>query len=186
GRARHRRRRGGRRQDAARARALGAARRRGSRAATPHRPLPALRARDHLLAARRDPQEHLGILESDDPERVRAQLAGREILGLTRGLDVAGDLHPLAARDRLQEAWVELLEELSAERAIVVLVEDLHWAEDPLLDLLEHLVRRVRGPLLLIGTGRPELLDRRPGFARGSGAADVVPLEPLDPGAAGE
>ena len=131
-------------------------------------------------------KEHLGILESDEPDRVRSQLAGREILGLTLGLDVAGDPHPLAARDRLQEAWVDLLEELSAERPVVVLVEDLHWAEDPLLDLLEHLVRRVRGPLLLIGTARPELLDRRPGFARGRGAADVVWLEPLGPGAAGE
>src|SRR5207237_1277983 len=75
-------------------------------------------------------KEHLGILESDEPDRVRSQLAGREILGLTLGLDVAGDLHPLAARDRLQEAWVDLLEELSAERPVVVLVEDLHWAED--------------------------------------------------------
>src|SRR5438067_1345861 len=100
--------------------------------------------------------------------------------------DVAGDLHPLAARDRLQEAWVELLEELSAERAIVVLVEDLHWAEDPLLDLLEHLVRRVRGPLLLIGTARPELLDRRPGFGHGRGGFEAIWLEPLDPGSAGE
>jgi class 3 adenylate cyclase len=131
-------------------------------------------------------KEHLGILESDEPERVRAQLAGREILGLTLGLDVAGDLHPLAARDRLQEAWVEVLEELTAERPVVALVEDLHWAEDPLLDLLEHLTRRVRGPLLLIGTARPELLDRRPGFGRGRGAADTIWLEPLHAGEAAE
>jgi len=131
-------------------------------------------------------KEHLGILESDEPERVRAQLAGRDILGLALGLDVAGDLHPLAARERLQEAWVELIEELSAERPVVVLVEDLHRAEDPLLDLLEHLVRRVRGPFLLVGTARSELLDRRPGFGRGRGASEVVWLEALDPGATGE
>ena len=131
-------------------------------------------------------KEHLGILESDEPERVRAQLAGRDILGLALGLDVAGDLHPLAARERLQEAWVELIEELSAERPVVVLVEDLHRAEDPLLDLLEHLVRRVRGPFLLVGTARSELLDRRPGFGRGRGASEVVWLEPLEPADAGE
>ncbi|HEX6700498.1 MAG TPA: adenylate/guanylate cyclase domain-containing protein [Gaiellaceae bacterium] len=131
-------------------------------------------------------KEHLGILESDEPDRVRAQLSGREILGLTLGLDVAGELHPLAARDRLREAWVELLEELTAERPVVVLVEDLHWAEDPLLDLLEHLARHVRGPLLLIGTARPELLDRRPGFGRSRGPAEVVWLEALEPDAAGE
>ena len=45
-------------------------------------------------------KEHLGILESDPPDEVRRRLGSREILGLTLGLDVAGNLHPLAARDR--------------------------------------------------------------------------------------
>src|SRR5438094_2034992 len=57
-------------------------------------------------------KEHLGILESDTQDEVRARLGDRELLGLTLGLDVAGDLHPLAARDRLHEAWIELLESL--------------------------------------------------------------------------
>ena len=58
-------------------------------------------------------KEHLGILENDPPEEVRRRLAPREILGLALGLDLAGDLHPLAARERLHEAWVEFLEEPS-------------------------------------------------------------------------
>ena len=110
-------------------------------------------------------KEHFGLLETDPPEVVRRRLAGREILGLTLGLDLAGDLHPLAARDRLHEAWVSLIEELVAERVLVVLVEDLHWAEPELLDLLEpRLLRDVRGPMLLAATTRPELLDIRPGW----------------------
>src|SRR5207244_2299962 len=77
-------------------------------------------------------REHLGILESDSPSDVRRRLGDREILGLTLGLDSAGDLHPLAARDRLHDAWVALLDSLVRERPLVALVEDLHWAEAPL------------------------------------------------------
>ena len=73
-------------------------------------------------------REHLGLLESDPPETVRRRLGPHEILGMTLGLEAPSDLHPLAARDRLHQAWVGFLEELVAERPAVVLVEDLHWA----------------------------------------------------------
>src|SRR5262249_35261643 len=99
-------------------------------------------------------KEQLGILESDSPEEVRTRLAGRDLLGLTLGLDVAGDLHPLAARDRLHSAWISLLGELTTQQPTVVLIEDLHWAEDALLDLLERIASDVRGPLLLLVTAR--------------------------------
>ncbi|MEX1278172.1 MAG: adenylate/guanylate cyclase domain-containing protein, partial [Chloroflexota bacterium] len=56
-------------------------------------------------------KEHLGILESDPPTVVLERLGSREILALTLGLDVARGLHPLAARDRFQDAWVEFLDE---------------------------------------------------------------------------
>ena len=46
-----------------------------------------------------------------------------------------------------------------------MLVEDLHWADDELCDLLTMLAERVAGPLLLVVTARPELLDQRPGWA---------------------
>jgi AAA ATPase domain len=74
-------------------------------------------------------KEHLGILESDPPEEVRRRLGDREILGLTFGLDVAGDLHPLAARDRLHAAWVDFLTEEASDRPVVLLVEDVHWGD---------------------------------------------------------
>jgi class 3 adenylate cyclase/tetratricopeptide (TPR) repeat protein len=109
-------------------------------------------------------KEHLAILESDPPAVVLERLGSRPMLGLTLGLDVAQGLHPLAARDRFQDAWVAFLDEIVAERPTVMLIEDLHWGEEQLLDLLERLVRDTSGPLLMIATARPELLEQRPGW----------------------
>jgi class 3 adenylate cyclase len=123
-------------------------------------------------------KEHLGIFESDPPAAVLQRLGSREILGLTLGLDVAHGLHPLAARDRFQDAWVEFLEEIVADRPAVVLIEDVHWGEEQLLDLLERLVRDTRGPLLMIATARPEFLEQRPGWGARMPAATLA-LEAL-------
>ena len=126
-------------------------------------------------------KQHLGIQEDTPPETVRRLLGAREGLGLTLGLEPVGALHPLAVRHSLYEAWVEFLGELVANRPAVVLVEDLHWAEEPLLDLIDRLVRDVRGPLLVLATGRPELLDRRPAWGGGKRNAATLWLEPLSP-----
>ncbi|MBA2460654.1 MAG: AAA family ATPase [Actinobacteria bacterium] len=126
-------------------------------------------------------REQFGIGENESPEEATARLGGRGILALALGLDVTGELHPLAVRDRLHEAWVELLTELAAEQPVVVFVEDLHWAEEPLLDLLERAARDVRGPLLVIATARPELLDRRPAWGGGRRNASLVWLDALSP-----
>jgi class 3 adenylate cyclase/tetratricopeptide (TPR) repeat protein len=125
-------------------------------------------------------KEHLGLLESDPPELALERLGGREILGLALGLDVVRHLHPLAARDRFQDTWAEFLTEVASNRPAVVLIEDVHWADDQLLDLLESVVADARGPLLVITTARPELLERRPGWSARAGG-QVVELEPLSP-----
>ena len=121
-------------------------------------------------------REQLGLVEGDPPENVRRRLGHRAILGMTFGLEAPPDLHPLAARERLRQAWVAFLDELVAERPTVVLVEDLHWAEDALLDLLEAGLRDVRGPLLLLGTARPELVHSRPTWG-----GDTLRLDALSP-----
>ncbi len=123
-------------------------------------------------------REHLGLLESDPPEVALDRLGAREILGLTLGLDVARDLHPLAVRDRFQDAWAEFLTDVVADRPAVVLVEDIHWAETPLLDLLEYVLGSAQGPLLVIATARPELLQRRPGWGARAGG-ELLELDPL-------
>ena len=123
-------------------------------------------------------REVLGVRESDSRDTILERLGSRQILGLTLGLDVAGELHPLAAVERLRVAWRDLLGELVADRPTVVVVEDLHWAQADLLDLLEFLLDGVAGPLLLVGTGRPELLTSRPSWGRRRDASTVW-LEPL-------
>ena len=58
--------------------------------------------------------------------------------------------------------------------------DDLHWAEDVFLDLVEHVADWSRdAPILLLCMARPELLDRRPGWAGGKLHAATVLLEPL-------
>ena len=124
-------------------------------------------------------REHLGLLESDPPETVRRRLGQHEILGMTLGLEAPSGLHPLAARDRLRQAWVEFLEELVADQPAVVLVEDLHWGDDALLDFLEAGLHDVRGPLLLLATARPELVRSRPTWGGRGRDSETLWLEAL-------
>ena len=122
--------------------------------------------------------EQLGLLETDSQERILERLGERPLLALSLGLDVAGGLHPLVARELFQDTWVEFLSELAGERPTVVLVEDLHWAEQSLIDLLGWVLEHVEGPLLVIATARPELEEKRPGWGKNL-RASVHELEPL-------
>jgi hypothetical protein len=127
-------------------------------------------------------KEHFEILEDDSPETAARRLGSeRAFLGLTLGLPAGEDLHPLVARERLHDAWIGFLGELVAAGPSVFLIEDLHWAEDDLFDLLESLVEHVKGPLLLLTTARAELLNRRPGWGGGRRNASALRLEALSP-----
>lgn len=120
--------------------------------------------------------EHFDLRDDDGAEVAVARLGRRfRYLGLTLGLDVAEGLHPLAARERLHDSWAEFLQEVVAERPTVVLIEDVHWAEDDLLDLLDSLVGQVDGPLLVLATARPELLERRAAWTRWALRLDALP-----------
>lgn len=73
-----------------------------------------------------------------------------------------------------------LLESLARERPLVIVVDDLHWAESMFLDLIEHLVDLSHGfPILIVAIARPELLDTRPDWGSGRSNASTVVLEPL-------
>jgi class 3 adenylate cyclase len=73
-----------------------------------------------------------------------------------------------------------LFERLAAQQPLVVVVDDLHWAEAPMLDLVEHVVDWAReAPIFLLCVARPELLDTRPGWAGGKLNATSILLEPL-------
>jgi tetratricopeptide (TPR) repeat protein len=62
---------------------------------------------------------------------------------------------------------------------LVLVFEDIHWAEEPLLDLIEHLADWVRAPLLILCLARPELLDASPGWGGGRVRSTAIELEPL-------
>ncbi len=123
-------------------------------------------------------REHFGILEGDPTEAVADRLGAHPFLGLTLGLGVGQGLHPLVARERLHDSWLQLLDELVGDRPTVLLIEDVHWAEDDLFDLLTTLANHVRGPLLLLTTARPDVHDVHPGWGSGPDAT-VLRLEVL-------
>ncbi|MDQ2913384.1 MAG: hypothetical protein M3T56_09025, partial [Chloroflexota bacterium] len=61
-----------------------------------------------------------------------------------------------------------------------IVLEDLHWAEEPFLALLEELLEQLHAPLLLLCLARPDLLERRPSWGSGRTNAMAIALEPLD------
>jgi class 3 adenylate cyclase len=86
----------------------------------------------------------------------------------------------LSSPAETQLATRALLEERAVERPLVLVVDDLHWAEEPMLDLVEHVVDWSRAaPILVLCVARPELLDVRPGWGGGKLNATSVLLEPL-------
>jgi class 3 adenylate cyclase/tetratricopeptide (TPR) repeat protein len=137
-----------------------------------------------------------GILESDG-----AELAGRRLAAAAEAVAdpvtaawVAGHLRrlvgvgprpptaagPTTAADREEEfaAWRRFLHGLAAARPLVLALEDLHRADDALLDFVEGLVDGEAGPaaVLVVATARPELLERRPGWAAGGTTVRLGPL----------
>ena len=81
-----------------------------------------------------------------------------------------------------EAAWAfrRLLELLARRGPLVVVFDDLHWAEPGLLDLVEHVADYGRGaPVLLVAMARPEFLEQRPGWAGGKLNATTLLLEPL-------
>jgi hypothetical protein len=134
-----------------------------------------------------------GIGLEDPPEEARAKLAALLEGAVPEGALVAerigqliGQLIGLEADPAPVEeaAWStgRLLEALAAERPLVVVFDDLHWAEPTFLDLVERLGEGGRGaPVLLVAVARPELLEQRPAWAGGRPNAVSMLLEPLGP-----
>ncbi len=104
-----------------------------------------------------------------DAHAVAEQLAG--LLGVTQAT---------AALQELPWAVRKTLEALARSAPVLLVLDDLHWAEPPLLDLLEHVADLARdAPILLCCIARPELYDVRPGWGGGKPNATSILLEPL-------
>jgi class 3 adenylate cyclase/tetratricopeptide (TPR) repeat protein len=99
-------------------------------------------------------RELAGIGEQDSAEEARAKLPPRlaQLLGLAESALTA---------DETNGAIAEFLAAAAGEQPLLVLIDDVHWAEPALLDLLERLPLLVgEAPLLLVCLARPELLER--------------------------
>jgi class 3 adenylate cyclase/tetratricopeptide (TPR) repeat protein len=135
-----------------------------------------------------------GILESDraaDVERKLRDEVSRLIPDERDASWVTSNLLPLvgvaaedaAGGDRRSEAfaaWRRFFEGMAEHRPLVLVFEDLHWADDELLDFVDHLVEWASGvPILIVCTARPELLERRFAWGGGKLNATTLSLAPL-------
>ena len=135
-----------------------------------------------------------GILENDGAESARGKLARAVRAAVEeeqRQPWVERHLQPLVGVsegtattvDRGQEAfaaWRRFLEGMAERRPLVLVFEDLHWADDGLLDFVDHLSEWVTAvPLLIVASARPELLERRPDWGGGKRNALTVSISSL-------
>ena len=98
---------------------------------------------------------------SDETETAWVERQLRPLVGLP-----IGDTQP--SRSEAFSAWRRFLEAMAEQRPTVLVFEDLHWADDDLLDFMDELTDEVDAvPLLVVCTARPELLTRRPGWGGG-------------------
>jgi class 3 adenylate cyclase/tetratricopeptide (TPR) repeat protein len=136
---------------------------------------------------------HAGVLETDEADVAAEKLREAVRAAVAEG-DAArwveGHLRPLVGLqtqdgrgDTLSEsfaAWRRFFEGLAEQSPLVLVFEDLHWADDSLLDFVDHLVDWASGvPVLVVCTARPELVTRRPDWGGGKTNATALSLSPL-------
>jgi predicted ATPase len=123
-----------------------------------------------------------GAMVAELREEPQAELIA-DVLAEAIGLGGSGGY----ATEKIFWAARRLFEVLARRRPLVVVVDDLQWAEPTFLDLVEHVADFARGaPVVLLCMARPELLEGRPGWAGGKLNASSILLEPLPPEASRE
>jgi class 3 adenylate cyclase len=122
-------------------------------------------------------------------DRVDARLLTGRCLPYGEGITYwpLGEIEPLSAeidfeanRDEIALQTRRILERLAREQPLVLVFEDLQWAEPTFLDLIDHVTDLARdAPMLLLCVARPDLLDNRPGWGGGKLNATTMLLEAL-------
>jgi class 3 adenylate cyclase/tetratricopeptide (TPR) repeat protein len=127
----------------------------------------------------------MGELLDGDASDARSSASRTAVVGRLLGIERPGD--PLAEQEDAQHAREVFfaavracVEGLAREGPLVLVWEDIHWADEGMLDLIEHLVQWVRAPVLQICLAREELLERRAGWGGVRRDSTTIFLEPLD------
>jgi tetratricopeptide (TPR) repeat protein len=141
-----------------------------------------------------------GILDSDAPgailEKATAALGARfegdeglatalvllSSIGVSVPSDPLAGAEPPAAQRMIARAWQRYLESLASASPLVAVIEDIHWGDPSLLELIESVVSRASGPALVLCTARPDLFERRPNWGGGLMSGTSVALSPLSAG----
>jgi len=123
-------------------------------------------------SAREKLHRTLGEYLADDAERAWVEPRLAHLLGLEEG--ASGD------QENLFSAWRVLFERLAEEDPVVLVFEDMQWADSGLLDFLDYLLDWSRNyPIFVLSLARPELADRHPNWGVGKRAVTSLYLEPL-------
>ncbi|MBI2237986.1 MAG: AAA family ATPase [Actinobacteria bacterium] len=128
------------------------------------------------------------ILEDDPPEAAERKVE-RAVVDLFGDDSVVPHVRALVGagadrafgREELFDAWRRFLERMAARYPLGLVLEDIHWADDGLLDFLDHLADWGQGPIFVLAMARPELLEVRPGWGGGKRNYAAIYLEPLTP-----
>ena len=119
------------------------------------------------IATRLD--DALATLEANEDDRTWLATRMGPLVGLQADDDAPAD------SDEIFAAWSRFLESAAERTPMTIAVEDLHWADDALLQFLERLMERAAEvPLLLLCTVRPEMFARHPGWASGVAHATTI------------
>ena len=143
---------------------------------------------------------HAGILDSDPPELAveKVRKTGRDLLTQEVATDPARSTAALAytvgledpevsfahadpreVRDELHAAWRSFFTALGQSVPIIVVIEDIHWADPVLLDLLDELAEHVEGSVVFLCPARPDLTAKRPSWGGGRRNMSSIALDPL-------
>jgi class 3 adenylate cyclase/tetratricopeptide (TPR) repeat protein len=131
------------------------------------------------------------LLETDDPETTRTKLEAsvarffpegpeRDRVGQALGVLLGVSEAPAGRAEELFGAWRSYFERMAEQFLVIMVFEDLHWADPGTLDFIDHVLEWSRNvPILIVTLARPELLELRPGWGAGRRNFLALDLEPL-------
>src|SRR5712692_3991935 len=125
---------------------------------------PAREARERLRSRVTQVLEPVRLATADVDHTVYA-------LAMTAGIRIPGNplegIRPLAVHNELSMAWPRYISAYATQGPLIMVIEDLHWADDQLVVMLERLLARSTGAVMLVATARPEFRQAHPEFAAG-------------------